>query len=409
MDRTGTPAAKIASGARGEPASVTEPGRPTGSPPWDAGRAKAFGGALERVDFAIDAGLADAPGDELGDLRAEVDDQHLVVAVDDSLAGIRVAEAVIRSSPSKRVIRRRAGLRNAKAAFLNGFKRGFGAFGRGPARGSGLGSHQARTRAGMRTKTMYAENTDVARMIAGRAKLAELSSLFSPGANRRRPCRRRRVANCAARCSPRPRRRRSSACSGGRAAVMPGRARRLPAGAVELMLRERAIGAARPARRRTRLHSPDGLCGVAEDLSVATMMDAYEGAVPLLASRPDEMVGQFARRRVARPAERRLANVDSRGEIGATVIFDRDFEEALCDEASDAPTPPRLKWAFARLFDAGFAHSFDVVARSGGDRQQFRRGCRSRLRGRGHASRTRRRARRGSPPSRGRWIARASR
>ena len=33
----------------------------------------------------------------------------------------------------------------------------------------------------MRTKAMYAENTDVARMIAGRAKLAELSSLFSPG------------------------------------------------------------------------------------------------------------------------------------------------------------------------------------------------------------------------------------
>ena len=35
------------------------------------------------------------------------------------------------------------------------------------------------------------------------------------------------------------------------------------------------------------------------------------------------------------------------------------------DSAIEQPTPPRLKWAFARLFDAGFAHSFDIVARNG--------------------------------------------
>jgi hypothetical protein len=35
-----------------------------------------LGGGLERVDFAIDAGFAHAPGDQLRHLRAEVDDQN---------------------------------------------------------------------------------------------------------------------------------------------------------------------------------------------------------------------------------------------------------------------------------------------------------------------------------------------
>ena len=37
-------------------------------------------GALERRDLAIDPRLAHPPGDELGHLRAEVDDQQLVVS-----------------------------------------------------------------------------------------------------------------------------------------------------------------------------------------------------------------------------------------------------------------------------------------------------------------------------------------
>ncbi|MFO1118465.1 MAG: hypothetical protein U1E28_22570 [Beijerinckiaceae bacterium] len=214
---------------------------------------------------------------------------------------------------------------------------------------------------------MYAENTDVARMIAGRAKLAELSSLFSPGIepppplspSARRELRRKMFTETIPQTIVRM-------FKAARAAVMRdglGGCFR----AVELMLRERAIGALGLPDAERALHSPDGLCGVAEDLSVATMMDAYEkGLFPSSHLGPMKWWAPNSRA-VVSPAllERRLANVDSRGEIGATVIFDRDFEEALCDEASDAPTPPRLKWAFARLFDAGFAHSFDVVARSG--------------------------------------------
>ena len=49
----------------------------------------AFGG-LEGRDLAIDAGLAHPPRDELGHLRAEIDDQHLVVVLEDLVVeGIR--------------------------------------------------------------------------------------------------------------------------------------------------------------------------------------------------------------------------------------------------------------------------------------------------------------------------------
>ena len=40
-------------------------------------------GGLEGRDFAIDAGLAHPARDELGHLRAKIDDQHLVVMLDD--------------------------------------------------------------------------------------------------------------------------------------------------------------------------------------------------------------------------------------------------------------------------------------------------------------------------------------
>ena len=39
--------------------------------------------ALKRRDLAIDARLAHAPRDELRDLRAEVDDEHLIVTLGD--------------------------------------------------------------------------------------------------------------------------------------------------------------------------------------------------------------------------------------------------------------------------------------------------------------------------------------
>ncbi len=51
-------------------------------------RGKGLGGLLKRRDLAIDAGLAHAPRDELRHLRAEIDDQHLVVTLDNVLMQI---------------------------------------------------------------------------------------------------------------------------------------------------------------------------------------------------------------------------------------------------------------------------------------------------------------------------------
>src|SRR3546814_4165198 len=48
----------------------------TGSHPFEG-----FLGRVERRDLAVDAGLADAAGDELGDLTAEIDDQDAVMGL----------------------------------------------------------------------------------------------------------------------------------------------------------------------------------------------------------------------------------------------------------------------------------------------------------------------------------------
>ena len=79
MPSTGTPDSKIACGARGLPASGTEAGPPDRITALGLSVAKARVRALERRDLAIDARLAHPPGDELRHLRAEIDDQQLVV------------------------------------------------------------------------------------------------------------------------------------------------------------------------------------------------------------------------------------------------------------------------------------------------------------------------------------------
>ena len=43
-----------------------------------AHRGKGLGGTVEGVDFAVDAGFAEAARDQLGDLRAEIDDEDSV-------------------------------------------------------------------------------------------------------------------------------------------------------------------------------------------------------------------------------------------------------------------------------------------------------------------------------------------
>ena len=83
MPSTGTPESKTLCGARGDPSSVTEHGPPERITALGRISAKARSACLERRDFAIDARLAHAPRDQLRHLRAEIDDQHLVMAIGD--------------------------------------------------------------------------------------------------------------------------------------------------------------------------------------------------------------------------------------------------------------------------------------------------------------------------------------
>ena len=214
---------------------------------------------------------------------------------------------------------------------------------------------------------MTTQKSDVARMLAGRARLAELAALFSLGVEPPPPI------SPAARRALRNRMFRERPLDLTMRYFKAARAALLRDGfggcfrSVELMIRDRTIGAMGLPDPDRALHSPEGLCGMADDLSVATVMDAYEkGLFPSSHLGPMKWWSPNARAVVA-PATlaKRLAGADFDGAIGASVVFDRDFETAVCDGDAEAPTPPRLKWAFARLFDAGFAHSFDILARNG--------------------------------------------
>ncbi len=69
------PASKIASGARGLPMSTVECGAAGEDDGLRLDAPEGFVGRLEGNDLGIDAGLADAPGDQLRDLAAEIDDE----------------------------------------------------------------------------------------------------------------------------------------------------------------------------------------------------------------------------------------------------------------------------------------------------------------------------------------------
>lgn len=213
------------------------------------------------------------------------------------------------------------------------------------------------------TKEMTISQAEVNRLIAGRARLGELAALFSPGAEAPAPL------------SPRARkalRERLFAETPFEALRRMWRAARLVlprdglAGclrATEFMVREKSIGAEGLPDPARALASPDGLCGVADELSVATVMDAYERALY-----PSGHLGPMkwwspALRAIASP--QMLTARNGSPAQGLRIAFDQNFEAALGDADRAQPTPPRLKWAFAELFDAGFAHSFDISLQSG--------------------------------------------
>jgi leucyl/phenylalanyl-tRNA--protein transferase len=122
------------------------------------------------------------------------------------------------------------------------------------------------------------------------------------------------------------------------------------------------------------LDDPDGLCGIARDLSVEPLVEAYaRGLYPWCHAGPvkwwaprtrcvadprDVLVGKAARRH------------GKRGALKFT--FDRDFDAviAACARPRGGRVPltwitPKIMWAYAALHDAGLAHSYEVWDRGG--------------------------------------------
>jgi leucyl/phenylalanyl-tRNA--protein transferase len=117
------------------------------------------------------------------------------------------------------------------------------------------------------------------------------------------------------------------------------------------------------------LSEPDGLCGIARDLSVYTLFEAYSrGLFPWCHAGPVKWWAPRMRC-IARPGEilvgkaaRRHAK---RGIFKFT--FDRDFDAviAACAASRRGRVPltwitPKIMWAYAALHDAGLAHSYEV-------------------------------------------------
>ena len=210
---------------------------------------------------------------------------------------------------------------------------------------------------------MTISQAEVNRLIAGRARLGELAALFSPGVEAPAPLSpRARKALRERLFAERPFDTLKRMWRAARA-VLPRDGLAGCLRATGFMLREKSIGAEGLPDPARALVSPEGLCGVADELSVATIMDAYERGLY-----PSGHLGPMkwwspALRAIATP--QMLTSRHGAGSGGLRIAFDQNFEAALCEADRAQPTPPRLKWAFAALFDAGFAHAFDISLMSG--------------------------------------------
>jgi leucyl/phenylalanyl-tRNA--protein transferase len=115
--------------------------------------------------------------------------------------------------------------------------------------------------------------------------------------------------------------------------------------------------------------SPSGLAGIVHDLSVPTLLTAYRrGLYPFAHiaplkwwSPPARSVLFFDELHIARRLRRQMR------QDNYTVTLDRDFEAVIAACAGQRDGRWRLTWitprvmrAFADLFDAGYAHSFEV-------------------------------------------------
>lgn len=152
--------------------------------------------------------------------------------------------------------------------------------------------------------------------------------------------------------------------------LKPARLRALPALA-RIWLRDSFGGAALPDPRDA---GPGGIAGIAHDLSVETLLSAYQrtlypwghvGPFKWL-STEERCVLFFHELHLAKRLRRQMKQNEYR------VTFDTDFEGVMRACAERRPGRWHLTWlrpkimhAFAKLHDAGHAHSFEVWNKDG--------------------------------------------
>jgi leucyl/phenylalanyl-tRNA--protein transferase len=123
------------------------------------------------------------------------------------------------------------------------------------------------------------------------------------------------------------------------------------------------------------LRSPPGLAGIVHDFSPTTILEAYRrGLYPLAHvgplkwwSPPDRCVLFFDELHIEKNLRRDMRK------CAYTVTFDRDFEAVIVGCAGHRRgrwkhltwITPRIMRAYAELFDAGYAHSFEVWNKRG--------------------------------------------
>jgi leucyl/phenylalanyl-tRNA--protein transferase len=122
------------------------------------------------------------------------------------------------------------------------------------------------------------------------------------------------------------------------------------------------------------LDNPPGLCGIVRDLSAPTLLAAYRRglhpgghvAPEKWFSPPERCVLFFQELRI----EKSLRKAMRKGRY--TVTFDRDFEGVIKACAGRRPGKWRVTWitprimhAYSELFDAGYAHSYEVWNEAG--------------------------------------------
>lgn len=135
---------------------------------------------------------------------------------------------------------------------------------------------------------------------------------------------------------------------------------------LELMARDRAVGAAAlpdPAAAQTR---PEGFCGAAPDISPTTLMQAY--AQGLHARAPFGAASWWS------PRSRRLRDLSACADDGPVknASFDTQHDAVIARCAFDAlrrdplaALTPDLKRAHAGLLDRGYAHAWRVPGAEG--------------------------------------------